>query len=1676
MRLTNHQSLRIVMCLAACLMWTWMRGSVSAQGVATTTVQGTVYLANGKPGSGSLVLSWPAFTTANNQAVTTGRMNVTIGLDGYVSVQLAPNVGSTPAGLYYTAVYHLSDGTTSTEYWVVPAAAQANLSQVRAQVMPAAQAVQAVSKSYVDQSIQELTQSLLTASGGSLSGPLYLSGDPTQSSQAANKHYVDNEFGLAVPLSGGSLTGPLNLNADPTQSWQAANKHYVDGQFAQALPLTGGAATGALTGVQLGAAFQVDQFQGADFGARLQACVNSLNPTYGGTCDARNFTGTLAMGSTVVISTPNATVQLPCATISTASQLQVTAGTRNVTLHGCALRGASDASGSAGGTVLLYSGAGAAIQVGDPLYGSNTMGFHLDDVVINTTASSSATAQGLAAYRTQEMSLGSLYLLGNLNQTGITLDGTGNYTGGTFQDLQLDGFGIALNAVGHQVANAATTDWLNASAFLRLHINCPTSGGSPVADTYGINLQRGDGNTFTGGDIEGCSTALHLGPNAQNNTIVGLRNENSTNQVVADAGSSYNNWMTGGTMFTGQLTDNGTRNSFLDTFHRSFNGLNGDWYGSQQDATVTNHFRIGTGAGNERGLLNRYQTDYGYRWTTGLSDATGGAQFYQVLDELNNVYRLSIGQFNNGQSSTNNQTVVNAAGTGAVVLNGSSNAGTGGVIFGSGGSTGATVATINNVGNAQFNGSLQVGGPSTFTASTSVKNQADAEIDSFLWAGATANQKESYIYKDYTGASQWYMVKDTNNNWALNSAIGGLDSFKAYQSNGSGDTYVNASNGTGHIRLNYESGSGAETDIYSGSSSALVAAFLGTNAIKFPGLAAGSGHNCLQIDNSGYISNTGLACGGGLNGTVNSGTMGQVAFYTGNGNIIAGTSAVGVTSGGTGASSAAQALQNLGGQPAIAGLSSDGASGLSVAGSVSAIMRDKGGLVFDVKAYGATATGVVGTAAVGTDDGPAFRSAFAAAVAAGGGKVTVPPGTYLLSSHDTSTYGTNTVIYAPSDNIHLECDPGAVLYVPTYHFINLGYTHASPYNADPNSLTNSFTLSNLYPINTTTTIGLTTITTTNPADAGNFTNGDIVLIHGGPGTESGGDSEINYVLSSDPATGNIVLKNPTTRPINWPVGMSGYTNTGTVVDRSVVKVNGFMFHDVSIKGCTVHLGGAGDFAVVGPVIGVKILNNTVYQRPESTRGQFYTVESIGADIEIAGNTYIASNHNGLVMQPNCGQRDIRIHDNLLITQGGAINPSCGVTDVEVSNNHIYENLVAGAGSSNQGAFISGTAYNLHFSHNEVTIFNDPSNVAANGIVWGLNNGSCLRCVMDNNMIHASGNITAGVVNNGGDTIIANNRITSSGAGITLSDRSTISYATASISGNQIHLTGTSGLYDGVLVSGTRHVLITNNDIWADSLYTGGASYAAIRFGGTGSAGGVISGNHATNMANFLTLGSGDSPTVTGNECLTVTNVAYCFSPGLATTGTANTFTANNTFSGGIQDFSGAAHTLPSKKGTTASIPATCTTGEEYFATDATAGQNKYFCTATNTWTQLVTGGAAGYGRVATVAPVTYSGTSGVAGGTLLTPSLAGVYRLCGFEAITVAGTGGSFYLRSKFYSDGRYQSINTGNLLTTTQWTISQSCTTFYADAGQAIQYDVLASSVTGTPTVRYALTLEQLQ
>lgn len=188
-----------------------------AQTISTTTVQGTVYLASGAPGSGTLQLSWPAFTTASGAAVAAGRSTATIGADGFVSVNLVPNLGSSPAGLFYTAVYNMSDGTASTEYWVVPAAAQATIAQVRAQVMPAAQAVQAVTKSYVDQAIQTASSSL-SPSGGTITGSLTLASLSTASAPTGTPSTNGTVAAATYYAKIVSVDGAGNLSAAGAES------------------------------------------------------------------------------------------------------------------------------------------------------------------------------------------------------------------------------------------------------------------------------------------------------------------------------------------------------------------------------------------------------------------------------------------------------------------------------------------------------------------------------------------------------------------------------------------------------------------------------------------------------------------------------------------------------------------------------------------------------------------------------------------------------------------------------------------------------------------------------------------------------------------------------------------------------------------------------------------------------------------------------------------------------------------------------------------------------------------------------------------------------------------------------------------------------------------------------------------------------------------------------------------------------------------------------------------------------------------------------------------------------------------------------------------------------------------------------------------------------------------
>ncbi len=211
------QRMERILCAGAAALAMLMLGAASARAqsaVTTTTVQGTVYQADGTPAQGSLLISWPAFQTAANQAIAAGQLTVAVGADGLVSVDLTPNQGAQPAGSYYTVVYHLTGQPVSTEYWTVPSSGTATIASVRATLEPSMEAVQTVSKSYVDSlvaGIAPTSGSFLSLSGGSLTGQLSLAADPTSTLDAADKHYVDDAVATALPLAGGDVTGTLQV-------------------------------------------------------------------------------------------------------------------------------------------------------------------------------------------------------------------------------------------------------------------------------------------------------------------------------------------------------------------------------------------------------------------------------------------------------------------------------------------------------------------------------------------------------------------------------------------------------------------------------------------------------------------------------------------------------------------------------------------------------------------------------------------------------------------------------------------------------------------------------------------------------------------------------------------------------------------------------------------------------------------------------------------------------------------------------------------------------------------------------------------------------------------------------------------------------------------------------------------------------------------------------------------------------------------------------------------------------------------------------------------------------------------------------------------------------------------------------------------------------------------------
>ena len=197
-------------------------------GPGLTSVVDTVYMADGTPAQGILVITWPAFVAADGTAMAPGALNVTLGTNGALNAALAPNVGATPAGVYYTVVYQLQPSEVRTEYWVVPTTSPATLAQVRT-TPGSGTAAQPVSMQYVnsalvgkanDNAVVHLARAETVTGTKSFSVPPNVP-TPVGTGDVANKAYVDSSVatvgsGNYVHSAGGAMTGPLTLSGNPT--------------------------------------------------------------------------------------------------------------------------------------------------------------------------------------------------------------------------------------------------------------------------------------------------------------------------------------------------------------------------------------------------------------------------------------------------------------------------------------------------------------------------------------------------------------------------------------------------------------------------------------------------------------------------------------------------------------------------------------------------------------------------------------------------------------------------------------------------------------------------------------------------------------------------------------------------------------------------------------------------------------------------------------------------------------------------------------------------------------------------------------------------------------------------------------------------------------------------------------------------------------------------------------------------------------------------------------------------------------------------------------------------------------------------------------------------------------------------------------------------------------------
>jgi len=244
------QRCRLIGRLFLCLNLFFMAGG-QAQTAPMTTISDSVYRADGNPAQGTLLISWPTFTTAAGAAIAAGNTSVILGAGGSLSVSLVSNANAIPPSTVYTVVYQLDDAV-KTEYWIVPTSSPTTLANVRT-TLGATSVAQMATQQFVSSAVAAKADDSAVVH---LSGSETISGSkqfslspslppPSAPSDGATKAYVDSAVqtvgsGSYVSTTGGTMSGPLFLSNDPTSAQQAATKHYTDMATSVKADLIGG--------------------------------------------------------------------------------------------------------------------------------------------------------------------------------------------------------------------------------------------------------------------------------------------------------------------------------------------------------------------------------------------------------------------------------------------------------------------------------------------------------------------------------------------------------------------------------------------------------------------------------------------------------------------------------------------------------------------------------------------------------------------------------------------------------------------------------------------------------------------------------------------------------------------------------------------------------------------------------------------------------------------------------------------------------------------------------------------------------------------------------------------------------------------------------------------------------------------------------------------------------------------------------------------------------------------------------------------------------------------------------------------------------------------------------------------------------------------------------------------